>query len=386
MNNLTKYKKVLIIGAEVQPIPPVEGGAVEQLVDLLLQENEKNKFAELTIISPYTDKAQKKSLEYSNSNFIFIDRLNSLNAKIRNFIDLFSRRFFDHSLSNYYIDKVCKLLKEKSDYDLIIVENRPLYGTKIRKVYKNLLYLHLHNDFINHDTRHLKDIVGYYDKYIVISNYLKRRMLEVEEADIEVVYNGIDLNLFSEELKTDGKLKRIVYAGRLVSQKGVLELIKAFKNIKDDEIELDILGTFDYGAEDEKQFKEEFESLVKDDKRIVLVGQLPNEKVANYYKEAYVGVVPSIVNEALSLTAIEMLAAGLPVICTDAGGLIEVVDEGCGLIISRDNLEKNIYDSLCKLLYDEELHDRLANNTKAKANFFSKDNYIENMKRIIENI
>ena len=46
METETCYKNILIIGAEVQPIPPVEGGAVELLVDFILKENEKNRFGD----------------------------------------------------------------------------------------------------------------------------------------------------------------------------------------------------------------------------------------------------------------------------------------------------------------------------------------------------
>ena len=374
-------KKILIIGAEVQPIPPVEGGAVEHLVDLILQDNETDHYADFTVISPYTKEAEQAVASYRHTHFCFVKDQDSLKGKITDFGDLFARRFFDHSTGKYYLKKVCDHLLHYSGYDLVIVENRPLFGQHIRKFYKGRLYLHLHNDFINRDSRHLKDILGNYDRYIVISEYRKKRVLEVENKETEVLYNGVDLEDAVTNRTKDGT-RNIVYVGRLVREKGVLELIRAYKRLNRQDTKLTIVGSYDKGSEDHDRFKKELEAeFDRDD--IVTVGQDPNSEVFAYYRNAYVGVVPSVVNEALSLTAIEMLGSGLPVIATDAGGLPEVVDESCGMIIKREDLENNIRNALERMLNNEGYRNSLSANAHQKAKIFSKDRYLKQFKKMI---
>lgn len=372
-----KYKNILLIGAEVKPIPSVKGGAVELLVDDILRENENTKFANITVVSPFDSNAQSQSSTYSNSSFIYIDCNRTIQI-IHNIIDLFSRKFFKKSTGNYYIKKILKII-DFSKYDEIIIENRPLFGIKLRKKYKGKLILHLHNDFINKNSQQAKEILDSYDNIIVISNYLKNRILEVQPHNIEVVYNGINLNNFlSLKTYSNGK-KRIIYSGRLVPEKGVLELIEAFNKINDDDIQLDIIGDFDSNAEDENKFIEKFYNLIGNNANINYIGFIQHSDIYKYYEEAYIGVVPSIVNEALSLTAIEMLAAGIPVICTNSGGLTEVVDQSNGIIISKNNLSDNIYSSIKELINNQNERDFLSSNTRSKALFFDLNNYLHNI-------
>lgn len=377
---MTNLKNVLIIGAEVQPIPPVDGGAVELLVDYLIQNNEENKFVDLSVVSPYSKKAFEFSKYYKNTEFVFINTDNNLLSDIYTFVDLFFRKYFDKTTGILYLHKLTKYLK-KSHFDLVIVENRPLFGKYIRRAYDGKLVLHLHNDFINNKTKHKKEILAHFDEYLVVSKYIENRVKEVVNKKTFLLYNGIDLTSYKNN--TNKYSKNIIYTGRLVKEKGLLELVRAFNELNDKDVTLIIIGSYDYGAEDERGFIKEFEALVNSNDRIKTTGYIENDKIHKYYSKASFGVVPSIVNEAFGLSALEMMASGLPVIISDAEGLKEVVGDDAGIIVNRKNLQNGLREAMKKLLSNDALLKNMSEKATERSKQFSKDNYVENFRKYI---
>lgn len=375
-------KKLLIIGAEVQPIPPIMGGAVECLVASLIRSEQFRANYEITVVSPDFPGVKEAAMEYPDIHFKFIDNTSILDRVI-DFSDLFLRRFFNKTSGIAYVHKVARFLK-KEHYDLVIVENRPYFGKFLKRVCSLPVLLHLHNDFINKETRHLQDILPYYEGMIVVSEFLKKRCGEVYSGPIEVVYNGIDLASFvpgDEDIS-----KTIVYAGRVVKEKGVLELVRAFSRLQGSDIRLRIIGDYDRNDADNKCFIQEFEHLISLDKRIETIGFKPYKELNKYYQKACIGVVPSIVNEAFGLSALEMMAAGLAVVVSDAGGLPEIVNDNCGIVVSRKGLEKGLYNALELLLNDEKLRNRLVANARVRAGDFSEDNYVSSFYSALEGV
>ena len=54
------------------PVPAVKGGAVEGLIDLLIEENESQKKMDITVISIYDKEAKEKSKSFIHTKFIYI--------------------------------------------------------------------------------------------------------------------------------------------------------------------------------------------------------------------------------------------------------------------------------------------------------------------------
>ncbi len=67
--------------------------------------------------------------------------------------------------------------------------------------------------------------------------------------------------------------------------------------------------------------------------RVRFVGSVPNSEMPLYYSAADVSVIPSLI-EATSITALESMASGVPVIATSVGGLPELIQTGkTGLLV-----------------------------------------------------
>lgn len=377
--------KLLIISAGVHPVPPVNGGAVENLIDIYLKDNDKN---EINVLSIWDKKLQNFNYKYKKCSFHFIKK-----NKIYDFIVLYCekilRKVFGIYFGTPYIRKVCSYIKKRNDkYDLIIVENMPQYGPKIKKVSEDKLVLHLHNDYLNKDSFKCKENYSSFDKIICVSDFISNKVREVvNKGDDKVLtlYNGVDLNKFSKTVEVKdiydkynikkGKFN-IIYSGRICPEKGVENLIDSFIKINNSNMQLIILGGYNYGTSKDNDFTLNLKNKSKD-KNIVFTGYVDYEDIYSLYSLANLGVIPSIINEACPLTAIEMLASGIPVICTNSGGLPELIDEKCGIIIDRSDLTNNLVFSIKKIFEDKDKLPEYSRNAKVRSKKFSKEKYNE---------
>lgn len=96
------------------------------------------------------------------------------------------------------------------------------------------------------------------------------------------------------------------------------------------------------------------------------------------------GVIPSIVNEACPLTAIEMMASGIPVICTNSGGLPELIDDECGIIVDKTNLTQNLTRTIKKIYDNKDSLKNYSQNAKLRSQNFSREQYVTNFWKYLE--
>lgn len=385
--------KLLIISAGVHPVPPVNGGAVENLIDFYLKDSKNNN---IEVLSIYDDKLESYEYKYNNCKFHFIKK----NA-IHDFFTLYSekilRRLFGIYYGTPYIRKVCSYIKkEKKDYDMIVVENMPQYGPMIKKVSNSKLVLHLHNDYLNIDSFKNKENYSSYDKILCVSDFISNRVRAVGNTNdnkVFTLYNGIDLERFYNNLKSNDdiftkyKIEKnkfnIIYSGRVCPEKGVENLIDAFNMINDSTLQLIIFGGYNYGTSKDNDFTTNLKKKSLE-KNVVFTGYVNYDDINYLYAIADLGVIPSIVNEACPLTAIEMMASGIPVICTNSGGLPELIDDKCGIIVDRTNLTQNLNQAIKKLYDNKELLENYSQNAKIRSQNFSREQYVANFWKYLE--
>lgn len=384
--------KILVVSSGVHPVPPVEGGAVENLINFLIEDSNN----EFIVYSNYSKEAKIKSEEsvYKNIKFRFIN-VNKKNVivMLKNLEEKVFRRFFKRYIGDYYIKQAIKKIK-KEKFDYILVENNPLYGYLINKKIKNVkIILHSHNDYLNKESFLAQKVIKAYDKIICVSKFIATRVNEInpENRNIHVLYNGIKFDNYiynKEEIKKRYGLspnkKTIIYSGRVVPEKGVLELIQAFKEFNNQDYQLLIAGGHNYGARTKSEFEKKIMNIAKNEE-IIFTGYIAYERMNEVYSIGDVGCIPSIINEACPLTAIEMMNNELPIICTNSGGLPELVNTKCGIIVSRENLKDNILRALNKYskINDKEI-EIMKKNARSNSKNFSIDNYIKNFWLLME--
>ena len=89
------------------------------------------------------------------------------------------------------------------------------------------------------------------------------------------------------------------------------------------------------------------------------------------YQNADISVIPTLCTEGTSLSLIEAMACGSAVVCTNVGGLPNLVIDGFnGLMINPDAEE--LYTAIRRLVMDQALRETLSQNARAVAERFSK--------------
>ncbi|WP_039041501.1 glycosyltransferase family 4 protein [Sporosarcina sp. ZBG7A] len=103
---------------------------------------------------------------------------------------------------------------------------------------------------------------------------------------------------------------------------------------------------------------------------ITMLGAVDHSVMMQYYALANVALVPSIysagVEEATSISALEAMGSGVPLIACAVGGLKEIVDSGKdGLLVEEQNVEE-LSDAMIRLLEDPSYGEQLAEAGRAK--------------------
>ena len=208
---------------------------------------------------------------------------------------------------------------------------------------------------------------------IVNSNYMKcemQRLFGLPFEKISVIPNGINMNIYNG-IEKDYEFRRkvaadnekiIMYAGRLVYEKGIQHLISAAPKILSgyNDTKFVIVGKGDM----QNELKAQVDYLGISNK-VYFTGQLSYKDLCKMYKSADVAVFPSTY-EPFGVVAIEAMFAGIPTVVSDVGGLNEIVDHGINGMKSYAGNPNSIADSVLAVLYDHQLADNISKNAKVK--------------------
>ena len=382
--------KIAFISVGELPIPVTVGGAVESLIGNFIDQNEIEKEFNITVYSKYDKVAIKRIDKYKKTNFNFIKC-----SKIGNKLYFYYARIFNKllnlnlSLRGNYLNKILKNLKNKN-YDAIIIENDITFVKPIKEISegKSKIYLHLHNDYLNKNTKNYKEVIDNCDGIIGVSNFIKNRVLtckDVNKNSVQVLMNCSDVKRFDIDIsnseidilrKKYGINKNdviIMFTGRLSREKGVDYLIKAFKEIKRDNIKLMIVGSTWFGSENATEFSTELVDLAKEIKeKVIFTGYIEPNSINKIYKLSDICVVPSIWEEPAGLVVIEAMAAGKALLLTNSGGISEYADSNCSIVVDKEkSLETNLKTKLELLIDDVELRNSLGKKGKERSKEFN---------------
>ncbi len=188
-------------------------------------------------------------------------------------------------------------------------------------------------------------------RVIAVSNGMRNDILSsypsLDEAKVEVVYNGIDSQKWKptenqevlDRYQIDPSRRTAMFVGRITRQKGLSYFLKAAKELPDD-VQL-ILAA---GAPDTPEIKAEVEGLVSELQTTRngvtwIPEHLPVTELAALLTQTDLFVCPSIY-EPLGIVNLEAMACGAAVIGTATGGIPEVVVEGeTGWLVEIDQVK-----------------------------------------------
>lgn len=391
--------KIAIVSPGLLPIPATRGGAVETLVDIFVDEFQKiniNDTIDIFSVSPdIEDQTVKKDNNVSYYTMKFKDYGNIFYGKV-------GEKIYDRLRYLPFLNFIKKHFK-KENYDIVIIENRPEFVSHIRKFTKGKIFLHLHNDAYANNSHRYQNVVNECEGIIVVSKYIKSNILKVygmQEDKVSVIHNGIDIERFSknkyrnlynqirEKYKIPQNAFVLCFAGRIQQEKGVLELVQAFKKVsKDKNMYLLIIGSSWFGKNNTNAYVQTVINEANDCKnKIIFTGYISNEEVAQIESIADIAVLPSMWDDPLPLVVIEAMASGLPVITTNLGGIPEMCTTQTGIIVDVDEkIVDNIASAIRSLFCDEKLRVSMANSGQIHVEkYFSKSRYFKDFYELIK--
>lgn len=312
------------------------------------------------------------------------------------FIDTFDiyKLIVNNDIIKWFKREMAKIEK-KNKIDIIISQD-PLTTYAIGEYYKNKIsppmYMTLHgyftNEIINYNNFPAKRLIemkkfgekieqsalNYVNGIVTVDSRIKKYIIEElnYKGPVEVLYNAIDTERFVciniiEKTKIRAKLnmpkekKIILVARRLVKKNGVNYALDAIKYIKNNNILLVILGD---GPEEER-LKEQCKRLDIQEK-VIFKGAISHDVVDKYYKCSDILLMPSTkiddIEEATSLSMLEGMACGLPVIASAIGGMKEVIKNGINGILVDDKSPEQIAKWIDKLLNNNQLYNNISKN------------------------
>lgn len=387
---------ILIISPGVFPIPALKGGAVEKLIEMLIKSDKITQKHNITVYTVYDTNIEDEASKI-HCDFEYI-KTKRISYQIKRVIRHILNRFCHKYIGNQYIYEVKKSIeKNKKKYDIIIIENEPQYGLIINKVKKNAkMILHLHNDYLNKDVVNAKKIYDVYDKIWTISSFIRERVNKIGKdfKKVKTFYNGVDIERFNfnakEMLKTREKYDLpkedfiFMYVGRLAKEKGIGELVEAFKELHNENAKLLIIGGKQNGQE---RFYKNLKKEISKNQNIIYVGYVNYNESNKIYGIADVGIVPSICNEAFGLTLVEFMSLGKPVIISDRGALPEIagIEKNTRVAVYNKNYVDNLKNEMKYFLnLKSENFINIKQQSINRAKKFTKEIYVENFLTLIE--
>ncbi len=295
----------------------------------------------------------------------------------------FNFNFFDsYSIFGYF----SLLFKKKADYnDLevlvsLISEIEPKivhFHTSPRELVINKFFnIKANYIFTDHTLRITKNKYGFiktkllalifrklYSGYIIISvsediknSLLDNKIIESPNKCM-LLLNGVNVSEYNQVIPNNNGKLVAVYVSRIDSNKGHIDLIKAWALLED--LKDKIL--YIVGPDSLNGFVQSFAEELGCKDSVIFTGAVTNPK--DYISKANLAVYPSY-NEGLPLALLEKMAIGVPVIVSDIKELTAIItDNENGLVYKLSNY-KELSEKIRFLHFNQSIAKLISNNAR----------------------
>jgi len=263
-------------------------------------------------------------------------------------------------LFNHFLEKRMADLSKEVEYDVLHVHDwlTAPAGISFKHFLKKPMVLTVHSTEYGRSSLHSPDSYAIdgiewwstyeADKIIVTTEFMRREVCDHFHAPWEkakIIPNGINLKKFPDSVDRGAIRRRygiqdheklVLCVGRLVPQKGIEYLIKAVPRVvqRHHEAKFIIVG--------DGWLKSHLEHVARSsghEWKISFTGFIPDSELVALLMSADVLVVPSIY-EPFGIVALEGMAAKVPVVATQVGGLGEIIEhDKTGILVHSRNHE-----------------------------------------------
>ena len=172
---------------------------------------------------------------------------------------------------------------------------------------------------------------------------------------------------FVEEIKfvEKGKKNQYIFVGRLEKTKGIIELINAWKNVKNNKLVICGTGPLENEIRD---------TVTQNNINIEVKGFCSKMELTDLMSESKALIFSSLWYEGFPMTILEAINLRLPIIANNIGNGASIVKQGYGLLYNNDNELVNI------------INDDLIKDFNMKENIYLKEKNMEILNNIYKKI
>jgi len=175
---------------------------------------------------------------------------------------------------------------------------------------------------------------------------------------------GPDRETLKKYMPSIESKKLLLYVGRISRKKGILDLVKSFSKV----IEQEPDAVLALAGREEKGYADKVRRLVKElklESKVIFLGPVPNKDVIHLMRACDLFVYSSIGGEGIPRAMLEAMACGKPVVATNVSGIPEAVRDGeTGYVVEVGDYE-GFSDRVLKILRDKQLRERMGMNARA---------------------
>lgn len=193
------------------------------------------------------------------------------------------------------------------------------------------------------------------------------QVYQIEETAIPCIYNGVNVSFFRRPAFIERSINYLA-VGRMSPQKNYLLMLKAFATVHKiyPETTLTILGD----GEDREKL-ENFCKINGLSNSVTMPGNVSNVRDYMWRAQAF---LMSSDYEGLPVTILEAMSAGMPIVATKAGGIVDIVEDGINGCLIDIGDEKGLTDAMLHIYENEKLRNDFGAKSEILALKYSIDN------------
>lgn len=159
----------------------------------------------------------------------------------------------------------------------------------------------------------------------------------------------------------EGSKVSLLAVGRLSRHKGYETLLHAASMLRDEGFDLDVKIA---GSGEQLEDLIDLRAKLKLDEAVSFLGQMEQAQVLDLWREADIGVVPSL-TEGLPLTVVEAMAQARPIVASRVGGIPEVIEHEVNGLLVRAGDSGELSAAIRRIIEDPALAARLAKGARS---------------------
>ncbi len=183
-------------------------------------------------------------------------------------------------------------------------------------------------------------------RVVAVSTFTRDLALRHYPVAIQVVPNGVDLTALYPAPASREATPRIVFAGRFVTQKNPLQVVRSLAALRDLPWNCTMLGDGPLRPAVEQEIAAQGLS-----ERITLTGWVTPQEVRAHFERSAILFMPSR-SEGLPVVGVQALAMGLAIVASRVGGFVDVVEPGRNGALHDPDDAAGMLQSLRALLAD----------------------------------